>query len=327
VALALPRFAIPWDQRMAFPRIVVDESLTLLSFAAVPFAQPSRWLVAGVLVALLVAGAGVRDRLPREDPDWARFGQWLAVAAAGVLVLGAGYALALLGGYGRPLSAGIENRVNLVSGAGYVMIIYSSVALAGHLLVRAGRRPPTWATAVPVAASVIIGIGYVGLGRESAAAYDRSFAEQLKVLHAIRDGGPYPPAALIFPFDYPAFTAVGVPVFAWIWDLPPASKIILDDPPRRRSRCCPAQRSRAPTTPCCRPTTTGWESSTAAVTARRSSSTSRPLAPSAWTTTRSVRPRSRTSGLARSWRGGIARSSPAAPPPGSAGRARTAHRR
>ncbi len=69
-----------------------------------------------------------------------------------------------------------------------------------------------------------------GLARENAANYDRSFAQQLQVLDAIRDGGPYPPAALIFPFDYPSFTAVGVPLFAWIWDLPPASKIILDDP-------------------------------------------------------------------------------------------------
>ncbi|MDP9019798.1 MAG: hypothetical protein M3N25_03180 [Actinomycetota bacterium] len=230
VAVALPRFPIPWDERITFAGVVVDEALTLLGFAAVPFAQPSRWLLVAALVAVLLAGAVVRDRLPAQDPDRGRLGHWLAVAAAGVLVLGAGYALALLGGYGRPLSAGIENRVNLVSGAGYVMIIYASAAVAGHLAVRAARRPPAWATAVPVAAALVIGAGYVGLARESAAYYDRSFAEQMRVLRAVRDGGPYPAAALIFPFDYPSFTAVGVPVFAWIWDLPPASKIILDDP-------------------------------------------------------------------------------------------------
>jgi hypothetical protein len=141
-----------------------------------------------------------------------------------------GYASAILGGYGRPLSAGIENRVKLVSGAGYVTLVYASAAVAGHLAVRASRRPPAWAPAVPVVVSLVTGAGYVGLARESAAYDDRSFAEQLRVLHAIRDGGPYPDAALIFPFGYPSFTAVGVPVFAWIWDLPPASKIILDDP-------------------------------------------------------------------------------------------------
>lgn len=230
VALALPRFAIPLEQQVPFALVVADESLTLLSFAAVPFAQPWRGLVVGVLLAVLVAGAVVRGRLSADDPQRGTLGHWLAVAAAGVLVVGAGYALPLLGGYGRPLSAGIENRVNLVSGAGYVMIVYASAAVAGHLVARAARRPPAWATAVPVVASLVIGAGYVGLARESAARYDRSFAEQLQVLNAIRDAGPYPTGALIFPFGYPSFTAVGVPVFAWIWDLPPASKIILDDP-------------------------------------------------------------------------------------------------
>lgn len=230
VALALPRFIIPWDQRLDFAGVVADESVTLLAFAFVPFAQPSRWLVVGVTAALLLAGAVVRARLADEDPVRAGLGQWLAVAVAGVVVVGAGYALAVPGGYGRPLSAGIENRVNLVSGVGYVMLVYASAALAGLLAVRAVRRPPEWAAVVPVAASLVIGAAYVGLTRESAANYDRSFAEQLTVLHAIRDGGPYPPGALIFPFSYPSFTAVGVPVFSWIWDLPPATKVILDDP-------------------------------------------------------------------------------------------------
>lgn len=231
LALALPRYIIPWHQRLAFAKVVANESVTLLAFAAVPFATPSRTLVLAVITAVLVAGAVVRSRLGTADVLRRGLGRWLVVAAAGLLVLVAGYALAIPGGYGRPLSPGIENRVNLVSGAGYVMFIYAAGAVAGLLAVRAARRPPAWATAVPVAISLVIGAGYVGLSRESAAHYDRSFAEQLRVLEAIREGGPYPHASLVFAFGYPSFTAVGVPVFAWIWDLPPASKVILDDPP------------------------------------------------------------------------------------------------
>lgn len=230
LAVALPRFIIPWEQRLAFAEVVADESVTLLAFAAVPFAEPSRTLVLAVMAAVLIVGIAVRARLASDDAARDGLGHWLLVAASGVLILGAGYSLAIPGGYGRPLSAGIENRVNLVSGAGYVMFLYATAAVAGLLAVRAARRPPLWAAAVPIAASFAVGATYIGLSRESATDYDRSFTEQLRVLHAIRDGGPYPPGALIFPFGYPSFTAVGIPVFAWIWDLPPATKVILDDP-------------------------------------------------------------------------------------------------
>ena len=230
LAIALPRGIIPWDERLTFAGRVADESVTLLGYAAVPFAQPSRLLAAALLLAVLLAAFLVRRRASPESTEHRTLTTWLLLAAAAVVVTGAGYALAIPGGYGRPLSAGIENRVNLVSGAGYVMLVYAVLALAGHLAFRSLRRPPAWAAAVPVAASLVIGAGYIGLTRESAADYDRSFAEQLRVLNAIRDGGPYPDGALIFPFGYPSFTTVGVPVYSWIWDLPPASKVILDDP-------------------------------------------------------------------------------------------------
>ncbi len=231
LALALPRPIIGWPERFAFAAVVLDESVTLLAYSAFPLAEPSRFVVVGVLAAVLAAGLVVRARTPRTDPRRHALGQWLLVAAAGVVVVGGGYALAIPGGYGRPLSAGIENRVNLVSSAGYVMVVYAVAALAGLLLASAARRPRSAAAAaVPVAAALVALGGYAGLARESADAYDRSWGEQLRVLHAIRDGGPYPDFAHVFVFAYPSFTAPGVPVFSWIWDLPPASKVILDDP-------------------------------------------------------------------------------------------------
>ncbi len=230
LALALPRFIVPWEQQLAFAGVVADESVTLLAFAAVPFAQPPRVLVAAVLALVLLCAGVVRARLPADEPVRVELGRWLLVAAAGVLVLGAGYAMAVPGGYGRPLAAGLENRVNLVSSAGYVLLVYAALAAAALLIVRATRVPPTWASALPVAAALLVGAGYVPLALDSAKRYDRSFTTQLRVLHAIRDGGPFPSGANIFAFGYPSFTAVGVPVFAWIWDLAPASKVILDDP-------------------------------------------------------------------------------------------------
>jgi hypothetical protein len=228
--LALPRVIIPWSERFSFAGVVADESLTLLAFAAVPLAGVPRLLVVGVVLVVLAGAAFVRTRLSQGDPARAVVTHWLLLAAAGVLVVAGGYALAVPGGYGRPLSAGIENRVNLVSAGGYVLVVYATAALIGLLGARAARRPATWSAAAPVAAALVVGVGYVDLTRESAGHYGRSWTEQLRVLHAIRDGGPYPPFALIFPFSYPSFTSVGVPVFAWNWDLPPASKVILDDP-------------------------------------------------------------------------------------------------
>lgn len=230
VALALERSVARWQDQIPFAAEVAGESVTLLGFAAVPFAQPWRWAILVVVVAILAAGAAVRNRRPGDDPARAALGHWLVVAAAGVLVVAAGYLMAIPGGYGRPLLDGIENRVNLVAGSGYVMLIYATAAIAGILVVRAARRPPAWAAAVPVTAALVIGGGYVSLDRSSAATYDRSFARQLRVLQALRDAGPFPAGSLIFPFGYPSFTSVGVPVFAWTWDLAPASKVVLDDP-------------------------------------------------------------------------------------------------
>lgn len=226
---ALPRAIISWHQRLLFTRTIANETLTLLGYSTVPFARVPRLVVLGVLLLVLGSALVLRRRLPAEDPTTRGLTRWLVVAAAGLVVLVSGYAFAIPGGYGRPLSAGIENRVNLVAGGGYVLIVYAVAALLGLLLVRALRRPPRWAVALPVAVAVVVGAGYVGLGERSAANYDRSFAQQLRVLHAIRGGGTYPSGSIIFPFDYPSFTAVGVPVYSWIWDLPPASKVILND--------------------------------------------------------------------------------------------------
>lgn len=220
----------PWQRQVAFAGTIANESVTLLSFAAVPFAQPWRWVIFALVAGVLAGGAIVRRRLAAHDPNRAALGHWLVVSAAGVLVVAAGYLMAIPGGYGRPLFDGIENRVNLVAGSGYVMLIYATAAVAGLLAARAAQRPPAWAAAVPVAVSLVLAAGYVNLDRSSAARYQRSFAQQLDVLAALREAGPYPAGSLIFPFGYPSFTSVGVPVFAWIWDLAPASKVFLDDP-------------------------------------------------------------------------------------------------
>lgn len=228
--VALPRTVIPFEQQVRFGLEVLDDSLTLLSRAALPVWTAPRLAVCLPLVAVLVIAIVARRRAAAADPLRARLGYWLLTVAGGAVVVCGGYALAVAGGYAGPLSLGIENRVNMIAGVGYMLIVYGTLCLAGHLVTSRTVRLPGIRHGLPLAGAAVLGAAYSVQVHDSATDYDRSFATQLVVLDRITARGPYPPFATIYAFGYPTFVRPGVPTFAWNSDLNSAAKVALDDP-------------------------------------------------------------------------------------------------
>jgi hypothetical protein len=148
-------------------------------------------------------------------------------------VIVAGYLTIVPASYGEPLDPGIENRVNMISGFGYVAIVYAAAAIFGALLVRRMNAGPRLGLALPLALALFMGVGFLvrvaGDGRN----YDAAFAQGQAVIggiaRAYAPAGP-PAASTTYVFGFASFTAPGVPVFAWVWDMPGAVKIGFEDP-------------------------------------------------------------------------------------------------
>ncbi len=229
---ALPRPVSTFDQATEHARFILDQSITVLARTAFPFGAPARNLIVGLMVLAFVA-AGVAWRvLPPGDAVRETSRRWLIVAAVGVATVVAGYLTLFPAIYGAPLDAGIENRVNMISAFGYVAIAYAAAMIAGAFIVRRLRRPPRLAVALPLALSALMAIGFLVKLEADAGNYDASFAEGQRTLHgmfvAYGVKGP-PPSSVSYAFNFPSFTAPGVPVFAWIWDLPGAMKMTFND--------------------------------------------------------------------------------------------------
>lgn len=225
---ALPRLVLPWEGRLEHARVMLDLSGVLFDRVLVPFGDPPRSLPTLIVLAILAAAALVWRRASGHDRFRGELRRWLLVAALGLVTIVAGYALIVPASYGSPLDAGIENRLNMVASIGWVALAYAGAMLVGLLVARAARVAPARAVAAPLLLTAFLGVGYLVRLDESKAHYEESYAEQRQVLDSLRELGPYPRRATIYVFGQPAFTAPGVPVFAWIWDLNPAAKLALN---------------------------------------------------------------------------------------------------
>jgi len=229
VAVTLPRGVLPLAEWPGHARLIAEQALLVLGRVVLPFdGLPHRALGALVLAALVAAGLAWW-RLPAGHVLRAPLRPWLVLAAGGLATVVAGYLPVVPSFYGAPLDAGIENRLNMIAGVGYVALVYAAAGLAGTALAHRLRRPPTWALAAPLVAAAVTTAGFLLLLGDSKRAYADSHREQVRVLRAI-GAVPRVPVATFFTFGGPSFTAPGVPVFAWIWDLNNAAKVWLQAP-------------------------------------------------------------------------------------------------
>jgi len=95
------------------------------------------------------------------------------------------------------------------------------------LVARRFRSPGRVATALGLLAAAALATGYVRHIDHDKSAWDLASRLQYRVLAVLRDRVPNPaPDATIYAFNYPSYTAPGVPVFASSWDLNGAVKLL-----------------------------------------------------------------------------------------------------
>jgi hypothetical protein len=230
VSVALPRAVVPLGQQVRFGLGLLDDTLTLLARIVVPVGDPPRLLVLLPLAGLAAWAVTDWRRTPSVDPYRTALGRWLLVAGGSAVFTAAGYAMAVPGGYAGPLSAGIENRVNMLSALGYVGLLYALAALLALLVARLAGRVGRLSAAAPAVLALLLLAVWIPQVRTSAADYTRSSEQQQQVLDALAQHAPWPKFAIVHTFGHPTFVSPGVPVFAWLWDLTPAMKVSLEDP-------------------------------------------------------------------------------------------------
>ena len=231
-ALAVPtsharRLASLRERAADVPEFVSQgASVFASSFLPRDISSPLVKLLVLAAVGVIVAAALWTARRPDEG----EVRKWLVRAAGGIFAVGLGYLMFL--GYGLyPLSEGIDDRVNAFSAFGFVVAIYSVLALLGVLVAR-GSGP--WAAGILAAGTLLVGLGFVQRTRDEIGRYDAATAQQNDELARLRALLPRPPhGSTIFTFGYPTVSAPGVPIFSHPWDLSAAVRLRWNDPSLR----------------------------------------------------------------------------------------------
>jgi len=220
--------ATSFGESVDHARAIFDQGLSVIAASAEPFGAPSRTVVLVVLLAAMVIGGLIWWRLPSADTARRSIGSWLAVAVAATLWAWVAWAVFIpAASYYAPGRLGVGNRVNALAGIGVVTAVYAVVMLLATILCRLLNVRAAVATALGLLAAVALGIGYVREIDHDKVAWDLASRWQNRVLYVLREQIPRPaPGATIYAFDYPSYTAPGVPTFASSWDLNGAVKLL-----------------------------------------------------------------------------------------------------
>lgn len=220
-----------WDGMWHHAGRIFDQSWTLLATRLLPFGGGG-WLALAVaaLVALGIAVIAMRTRTDRTTR--ALLVRWLGVLTAGLVVVALGSAIYAPGpDFYVPLAEGIGNRVNAVSGIGWVLIIYAWLKLVVSVAASRSARPEPAALAAVAVVCAAIGVYWGNLSADDARAYVEAHREDQRVLASIRAAIPEPPAgSTIWTFGQPVQVVPGVPVFGNVWDMTSGVQLLYGDP-------------------------------------------------------------------------------------------------
>jgi hypothetical protein len=217
-------------------------AVELLWSAVAPGAIPHAVTAAAVLALVAVSIAAWRSARP-DDPSAGELGRGLlisAAAAGGVLVSYAPFVP------GRstylPSAGGVQNRVNLLAGFGFAVLVYALAMLLATLTGRLAHPRKSAHPAVAVVVCLAVAAGYVVRDQRDKADFAHATRLANHELETIARLVPRPaPGTVIYAFGAPNYVAPGVPVFALAGDLRWAIKVQL------RNRLVSAYPVRPPT--------------------------------------------------------------------------------
>lgn len=178
------------------------------------FAAAGLVLVGGTIVYL-------RRRRGQAAPEegWG-MREWLLLGGAGLAVAALGWVMFIPADpYYTPSVFGATNRVNALSGYGLVVLAYAVVAfgVAAASLWQPLRR---WATPLTIVLMVLLGVAWVHVLERHARSWEAAYEAERTALDRIEKQYPDLEAgSTLFASNYPSWQALGVPIFAYSWDL------------------------------------------------------------------------------------------------------------
>lgn len=210
---------------------IIEQCPTLLTTVLLPFGAV-RWLAFGAFVLLPLIATLVARRLPVADPARALLRRWVTVFVAGWAIVALGYSIYVPGiDYYVPLAPGIADRVNAVSGIGWVLVLYGSIALVATLAFRRSARARVLTSTLVLLACAALGISWGKSIADEGTTYADAYREGQRTLAVIRAAIPDPrPGSTIWIFGQPVEISPGVPVFANTWDTTAAVSLMYRDP-------------------------------------------------------------------------------------------------
>jgi hypothetical protein len=241
--LAFARAALPIDvatpsKMQSLPGMVshageiLGRGARLIGSAALPLGGLSPWLGLALIVAVLVGATVLRIRLTAAEEARAELGRWLAIAAAGVLVALAAWAVYVpASDHYAPTPVGTVNRINAAAGIGIAILLYACLRLAGMVLRRVARLPAHAAPAGVAIAALLLGGAYLRRSARDARAWDAAAADQRRLLADLHAALPrLGPGETVYAYDAPLLVSPGIPVLNTTLDLTSAVRISYSDP-------------------------------------------------------------------------------------------------
>ncbi len=212
-------------------RLMANQGATLLSKVLFPFGSLDRRLVLSVAVISLIGCVLVCWRRANDRSAAMCSLRWLWLGLAGSVVVAGSYIVyvpAPINLY-QPLGMGEENRVNVLAGLGFAIIVCAFAVGVGNAVLMLLRRSRQW---VPVIATVLMApilTGYIRRTRADVAAWDRAGEVQRSELFALRRLGAPASGTTLYVFGGVGAIAPGVFAFRVTWDLNSAVELLWND--------------------------------------------------------------------------------------------------
>ncbi|HWC49143.1 MAG TPA: hypothetical protein VG448_09710 [Solirubrobacterales bacterium] len=186
--------------------------------------SPRTGLVFVALGLVLIGGLIVYlYRRGNEVAPVVRWGlrEWLLLGGAGLAVAALGWVMFIPADpYYTPSVFGATNRVNALSGYGLVILAYAVVAFGVAALGGLWRPLRRYATLVTVLLMVLLGAAWVHVLERHARSWEAAYRAERTALDRIEKQYPnLEPGTTLFASNYPSWQALGVPIFAYSWDL------------------------------------------------------------------------------------------------------------
>lgn len=205
-------------------RDIVKGGRDMIAWTFYPLGStPRTALVFAAIAVVLVAGLVVYARRRNDKLVTSGWGlrEWLLLGGAGLAVAVLGWVMFIPADpYYTPSVFGATNRVNALSGYGLVILAYAVVAIGVAAAASLWHPLRRWSTLATIGLMLLLGAAWVHVLDRHAGSWETAYRAERVALDRIEQTYPdLPPGSTLFASNYPSYQALGVPIFAYSWDL------------------------------------------------------------------------------------------------------------